>query len=146
MPWLFGNTRNRIENIKQERTAKLHDPELPRNPELNLYNPANAIDLDLSYGQLNTYYTVMRCLIKQKDFLPKDDKPYKHQGGFSKRALLETSQDSQLCDKTIQLHLSKAKAITIKRTLALVEKLGMDNSDELYKAASEEYQRYCLGK
>ena len=146
LPWLFGNTRNKIENIKQERTAKLHDPELPRNPELNLYNPANAIDLDLSYGQLNTYYMVMRCLIKQKDFLPKDDNPYKHQGGFSKRALLETSQDSQLCDKTIQLHLSKAKAITIKRTLALVEKLGMDNSDELKEAASEEYQRYCLGK
>lgn len=148
LPWLFGSkTKNdNGEGLKRIETAHLHDPQLPRNPELNIYNPDNAIDLDLSYGNLNTYYSVMRCLVKQKDLIPMEDKPYKHNKAFSKKTVLEQSQDPELRDKTIPLHLSKAKVITIKRTLALVDKIGMNNSDELKAAVEEEYQRYCLGK
>lgn len=148
LPWLFDSKIKdaKTDDLKQTGTARLHDPKLPRNPELNIYNPDNAIDLKLSNTKLNTYYTVMRGLVKQKELIPAEDKPYKHNRAFSKKALLEQCQDPELKDKTVSLHLSKAKAITIKRTLALVDKIGLDKPEELKAAAEEEYQRYCFGK
>ncbi len=148
LPYLFGSriNKNKAEKGNQSEIAKLHDPQLPRNPELNIYNIDNAIDLELSYGELNTYYRVMRCLVKQKELIPTEDKPYKHKKELSKKILLQDSQNPELRDKTIQVHMPKAKVITIKRTLALVGTIGIDNPTELRDAVSEEYNRYCLGK
>lgn len=84
--------------------------------------------------------------VKQKELIPKEDKPFKHNKSFSKKTLLEECKNPELEDKVVSLHLSKAKAITIKRTLALVDKIGLDNPNELKQQVSEEYQRYCFGK
>ncbi|RUR11132.1 hypothetical protein [Legionella sp. km772] len=148
LPWFFTSnvTSNKDDKAKKAGFAHLHDPRLPRNPELDIYNPDNAIEQEVSYGDLNTYYRVMRCLVKNKDFSPVEDKPYKHHTALSKKAVLQHSEDPEFKNNLIPLHLSKAKAITIKRTLALVDKLGLDNSSELKKEVEQEYQRYCLGK
>lgn len=139
------------DSISQEKHAledwaELHNPKLPRNSELNIYNAKNSMELELSYAEINTYYKVMRELVKQKEFIPSENKPFKHNKAFSKCTLLEESQRPELKDKTLPLQLSKAKAITIKRTLALANKIGLDNSEELKQAVSEEYHRYCFGK
>ena len=146
LPRFFGKSDNENYGKRVGVFAKLHDPELSRNSQLDIYNPDNAIDLNLSYGELNTYYRVRRCLGKQKEFIPTEHKPYKHHQAISKKILLERSQDPVLSDATIEMHVSKAKAITIKRTLALIDRFGMNNSAELKEAVDEEYKRYSLGK
>lgn len=126
--------------------ATIHDPKLPRNPELDVYNPDNAIDVEFTQGQMNTYYSVMRSLVKQKEVIPTVDKPYKHNQELTKRELLLASQNPANWNKNIKMCMSKAKIINIKRVLDLEQKIGMNNKEELKEAVENEYLHYCLGK
>lgn len=138
-------TTSTLDVIREERAA-LHQPELPRNAKMDIYAPENKINLDLSYGELHTYYYVMRSLVKGKAVLPDEDNAFKHQEGVSKRQLLKDCDDSTRADEIIHLKTTKAKALHIRHTLGLVEKIGVKDSDKLKSEAIQGYNEYCLGK
>ncbi|HAU0854347.1 lpg1907 family Dot/Icm T4SS effector [Legionella pneumophila serogroup 1] len=126
------------------KLAKLHHPSTPRNPEMDIYKNETAIDL--TYKQINTYYQVTRCLLKQKEFLPLKDKPEKRFGGLSKKEALLASMNSASHDEVISLQIPKAKAVHIKHSLTLAAKIGMENEIELKSALKKEYNQYQIGK
>ncbi|KGP62137.1 hypothetical protein EP47_02570, partial [Legionella norrlandica] len=70
----------------QTNLARLHHPSIPRNSTMDIYE--NETTVDLTYKEINTYYKVMRCLVKQKEFLPAENKPEKRFDGLSKRDVL----------------------------------------------------------
>lgn len=144
LPKWFG-VKKMMKQINEEN-ALLHHPHLPRNALLDIYNQNNIIDHTFTYGDLNTYYKVMRTLVNNKPEIPSTDKPMKIIGGCSKKDFLLASQNPEVKDKEIKVHTVKAKIINIKRTLELVRTIGLHHSAELKTALSEEYQRYCLGK
>lgn len=132
--------------IDKVENARLHDPKLPRNRELDIYNPANAIDIELTHGQLHSYYRAMRCLVKSKNFIPEHDKPFTYNPTLSKKELLLATECTENHEKPVQLKATKAKAIHIKHTLSLIQQLGIDNDATLKSALKQEYKEYCLGK
>jgi hypothetical protein len=120
--------------------AELHDPKLPRNQEMDIYNVENKIDVELTYKELNSYYKAMRCVVKDKEFLPEDgDKA-------EKRDLLIASENPDNAEEVITLKKTKAKAIQIKRTLTFIDQIGIENEDKLKTCLERDYQRYSLGK
>lgn len=126
--------------------AELHDPELPRNKEMDIYNSDNLIESTFTYDELHTYYKVMRCLVKNKEFIPDDDNPLKYNQDFSKREFLIACSDPERKEAVLQWKSTKAKAMHIRDTLALVKQFGMDNEVELKPVLEQEYSYYCLGK
>lgn len=139
---LKGNEKVPDEN--EIKPAKLHHPSTPRNPEMDIYKNETAIDL--TYKQINTYYQVTRCLLKQKEFLPLKDKPEKRFGGLSKKEALLASMNPASHDEVISLQIPKAKAVHIKHSLTLAAKIGMENEIELKSALKKEYNQYQIGK
>lgn len=75
---------------EMENFAALHDPSLPRNPSMDIYNPDNAMETELTFKELNTYYKAMRCLVKQKEFVPDTEISVSKFKGLSKKEV--TSQ------------------------------------------------------
>ncbi|CAM3096682.1 Uncharacterised protein [Legionella steigerwaltii] len=131
--------------VEQEGLAEMHDPSLPRNPTMDSYNKDNTVEIELTYQQIHTYYDVMRRLVKEKDFLPDDEKKSKHVVGVSKKALLEESLDSQKAALAVPFTVTRAKAAHIRHTLNWVQKLGIEN--EALKTNLEKcYTEYRIGK
>ena len=138
---------NKEDNAEEElANAKLHDPDLPRNATMDIYNPDNAIDLALTQTEVYTYYKVMRCLVKNKKLIPDEDKEFKHCKGRSKREVLLASQDPENQNLPITLKITKAKAIHMRHTLNLVDRIGLEHEGELKRALEQEYEHYRLGK
>ncbi len=126
--------------------ASLHDPSLSRNPSMDIYNKDNTMEVELTYKDVNTYYKVMRCLVKQKDFLPNDESSKQFAHGLSKKELLLASEKNENQDDVVRFTTTKAKAIHIRHVLTLVERLGVDNTQVLKEAVEKEYKAYCIGK
>lgn len=125
--------------------ASLHDPSLPRNPSMDIYNKGNTMEVELTYKDVNTYYKVMRCLVKQKDFLPNDESKQFDQD-LSKKELLLASEQHENQDQVVRLTTTKAKAMHIRHVLTLVDQLGVENTQALKDAVEKEYKAYCIGK
>lgn len=138
-----------VQNILLKDTkpayAKLHDPNLPRNIEMDLYDKDNALDMDLTYDEVHTYYKLMR-LTKKKEFLPTEAKESKYVPGITKRDLLEASANPINAKESLVFHVTKAKAGHIRHTLRLIEKLGVENQERLAQALEANYAEYALGK
>ena len=126
--------------------ARLHDPKLPRNKNMDLYHPDNAIEIALTQEEVHTYYKIMRCLVKNKDFFLTEDKDSNHCVGISKNQLLRSTLQDDHADVFVKLKTSKAKAVQIKHTLILARQIGLHNESELKQAVGENYLRYCRGK
>ncbi|KTD09268.1 hypothetical protein Lgra_2503 [Legionella gratiana] len=124
--------------------AELHDPSLPRNPTMDIYNEDNAVEVDFTYQQIHTYYQLMRSL-KNKDFLPSEEKESKHVKGMTKKVLLENSQDPKNADVVISFKVTKAKAAHMHHTLSFVQKLGADH-ERLKSVVDKSYSDYRMGK
>ncbi|KTD64930.1 hypothetical protein [Legionella shakespearei] len=120
--------------------AELHDPKLPRNQEMDIYNVDNKIEVDLTYKELNNYYKAIRCVLKDKEFLPEEEDK------AEKRDLLVASENPDNAEQVITLQKTKAKAIHIKRTLTFIDQIGIENEDKLKTCLERDYQRYSLGK
>lgn len=131
--------------ILTRNVAKMHDPLLPRNISMDIYDLDNAVDMDLTYEKVNTYYKLIRS-INDKEFMPKDDRASKHVKGISKKALLEASEHSENAKIVVPFHVTKAKASHIRHTLTLIDKLGAENQEKLRQSIDEQHQEYCLGK
>lgn len=134
------------EESTKDQLANLHHPSLMRNPTMDIYNKENQVEIDLSYQELQTYYKVMRCIVKDKNYLPMDDKASKHVGGITKKELLERTLNSQDADLIVPFKVTKAKAAHIKHTLTLVHKIGIENEEKLKPALEQCYLEYRLGK
>ncbi len=126
--------------------AKIHHPYLPRNPTMDIYNENNTVEIDLTYQQINTYYQVMRGLVKNKNFLPAKERESKHVEGMIKKVLLTESQDSKKTHLQIPFKVTKAKASHITHTLTLVYQLGLNNKENLKSILEKHYETYCFGK
>ncbi|KTD31640.1 hypothetical protein Lmor_2516 [Legionella moravica] len=126
--------------------AQIHDPALPRNPEMDLYNKEHQIEVNLTYKELHAYYKAMRVLVKQKDFIPADDLKMIKGTEVSKRQCLMDSQKPENEERVVTLKTTKAKAVQIKHTLTFIDQLGFENDKELKKALDLEYRHYTQGK
>lgn len=148
MPWLLKKMNSNDREVKSDvlETAALHHPKLARNFALDIYNAHNALEVELSYSQLNTYYSVMRGLVKQKEGVPTSDKPYKHNKNLTKKDLLLACVNPENSDKTVRLHMTKAKLIHVRRILDIAQHIGIENKKELQEAVYNEYHHYSLGK
>ncbi|WP_284498264.1 hypothetical protein [Legionella maioricensis] len=126
--------------------ARLHDPTLSRNPSMDIYNPDNQIEVALTYKEINTYYQVMRCLVKQKKFLPDEEQQAESEHCLSKKELLLASQNPENNDKVVYMTKTKAKAIHIRHVLTLINQIGMENKQELQQTLEQDYRQYSIGK
>ncbi len=133
------------ESIGKEEFAEMHDPALPRNHTMDIYNENNEVDIEFKYREVRTYYQIMRHL-KGKVFLPDEEHECKHVKGMSKKTLLEKSLDSQNEENTVVFKVTKAKAAHIRHTLTLVHQLGIENREKLKHAVEERYTLYRIGK
>ncbi|VEB35036.1 Uncharacterised protein [Legionella sainthelensi] len=145
----FNRLFTKADNTTYEENSKLatiHKPTLLRNASMDMYHINNSVEMNLTYKQINTYYTVMRCLVKKKDYLSNQESESKHVRGLSKKALLEKSVEFQELDNVVSFNATKAKAAHIKHTLTLVHQIGIDNQEHLKQALEKNYQSYLLGK
>lgn len=133
-------------DVENNQYAKLHDPSLPRNQVMDIYNSDNKISVEISYREINTYYRVMRCLGKGKSFLPETEKQAKAVTGVSKKELLLASLKPENNDVIINLQTTKAKAVHIRHVLTLVNQIGIENTQKLKEAVEQDYRQYSIGK
>lgn len=133
--------------IEKVGLARMHNPLLSRNPTMDIYNDSddNVVHIDLTYQQIHTYYHVMRCLIKEKKFLPDAEKKCKHVDALTKKNLLEESSDFQKINCVMPFKVTRAKAAHIRHTLTLVERLGIENAN-LKSNLEKCYAEYYIGK
>jgi uncharacterized membrane protein YvlD (DUF360 family) len=126
--------------------ARLHDPRLSRNASMDIYNPDNQIEVEFTYKEINTYYQVMRCLVKQKEFLPEEGRHREAGNSISKRELLFASQKPENHDKVMYMTTTKAKVVHMRHALTLINQIGMENERELQQALELNYRHYEMGK
>ncbi|QMT60637.1 hypothetical protein [Legionella sp. PC997] len=126
--------------------AKIHHPSLMRNQSMDMYHANNTVEIKLTYQQLNTYYQITRCLIKDKNFLPRKEQENKHMQGITKKTLLTESDDTKNAHLQVPFKATKAKASHILSTLSLVRQLGLDNKEKLKSILEKHYETYRLGK
>ncbi|KTD82507.1 hypothetical protein [Legionella waltersii] len=135
---------NKYPDATELNLAKLHYPSAPRNPELDIYK--HEISFDLTYKEINTYYKVMRTMVKGKRFIPPEDKPEYCWNGLTKREVLLYSSNQGASDETLTLKTSKAKFMFIRHALNLIDRISTENEDKLKEALQHEYNHYRLGK
>ena len=143
---LFTNEAGSVPAQDFSDLAKIHHPSLPRNPTMDIYDVNNTVEVDLSYQQIQTYYQVMRCLVKNKEFLPSKEKESKHIKGVTKKTLLAESCNSDKAQIRLPFKVTKAKAAHIRHTLSLVHQFGLDNKEKLKPELEKHYEKYYLGK
>ncbi|MFJ1268051.1 hypothetical protein ACD661_05740 [Legionella lytica] len=133
-----------FQSTPQPHYAKMHDPTLPRNEELDVYNQENALDVKLTYRDVNTYYKMMR-MAKGKEFLPEHDRPSKYVSNRTKRELLAASEDPLNADVEVTLRIPKAKIIQMHHAFCL---FGKANGEEarLAEVLNASYKEYVSGK
>lgn len=133
-----------FKSTPQPHYAKMHDPSLPRNEELDIYNQDNALDIKLTYRDVNTYYKMMR-MAKGKEFLPEHDRPSKYVSTMTKRELLEASETPLNADINVTLCLPKAKIIQMNHALSLFGKVSGEDA-RLAEALNASHKEYVSGK
>ena len=129
---------------KNNNLANLHDPLLPRNPSMDIYNKDNKIEIKLSPQALHTYYKVMHGLVKEKQYVPDEEQP-SIDNKFARKELAGADIHSEAGHELIPVLKTKAKAVHIRNVLTLVDKLGLENV-ALKEALKDTYQQYRVGK
>lgn len=144
---LAPNEEVKTSDVINERDyAKIHDPALPRNLGMDIYNKDKKVEVNLTYCELQAYYKAMRTLVKQKDFIPQDGLKMLKGTELSKKTVLTGGNNREDDERIVCLKTTKAKAVHIKHALTFIEQLGCENDKELKKAIQQEYKLYSLGK
>lgn len=143
----------------------IHAPASPRNASMDLYNSEQKTSIELTLHQLNSYYQHMRCLVKNKEFIPAVD-------GAKKELLLQCQQyasthnnedarpdcnqsslpvchspsSEQAENRLIRIDKTRAKVVHMRRALQFIEQLGVDNTELLKQVLSQENETYQMGK
>jgi hypothetical protein len=134
-----------FKSTPQPHYAKMHDPSLPRNEELDIYNQDNALDVKLTYRDVNTYYKMMR-MAKGKEFLPDHERTSKYVSTMTKRELLAASDEPLNADVDVTLRLPKAKIIQMNHAFSLFSKIGETDKERLAEVLNASQQEYACGK
>lgn len=122
----------------------IHDPTLPRNKEMDVYD--SIIERSFNCQELYSYYYVMRCLLKNKPFIPEKETSTSQFKGVSKKHILERSQQKEQANEIIAMRITKAKYWHMNSTLRLIERHGVNICDELINELGKDYQAYQVGK
>lgn len=125
--------------------AQLHQPDLPRNQSMDIYDMDNTMELELSHSDVHTYYHSMRCLVKEKTFIP-DESSKAFVGGVNKRELLIASEDPAHSDEKVTLKVTKAKGLLMKSTLFYTQQLKDQPEEVLKEKLAVNYDHYRIGK
>jgi len=132
------NTVQILFGFNNVQAPMFHDPELERNANLDMYE--NETEVTYTYEQMKRYYQANRSL-KGKAFLPDEREQGQTFKGteFTKRAVLERSQDPTSHQETITFFATKAKIHHMNSTLRLL--------DTEYESELEQNQQdYATGK
>ncbi|QDP72491.1 hypothetical protein FOG18_07950 [Legionella israelensis] len=135
---------NTKKNNQNSFLAKIHDPKLSRIKERDLYS--HTVEEQFSYQDLHSYYYVMRCLLKNKPFIPEEEVFSSQFKGSSKKKILEKSQKPEYAAKSIVLQMTKAKYHYMKSTLRFITKFGINLHDEAKDELKKDYCAYQAGK
>jgi hypothetical protein len=119
-------------------SPKMHDPKIDRIPELDLYDEKNSVYLPLTDQEINEYFTLMRTKLKGKEWITDTMSQ-------TKRNILEKCVSPNNEEGGLNIKFTKAKAMHVKKTLKLIDQLGIDNQETL-KQVKENYQSYQVGK
>lgn len=133
-----------VKPVEDNQIAQLHNPQLPRNPEMDIYNKNNKMSVEFSYKELLSYYKIKHCLLKETELVPDETATAGDPFKTCKRDLLLKAQKNEHGDETVKLTLTKAKAFFMKSTLNLLTKHGED-SGELKQAVETLHQDYKRG-
>ncbi|KTD65454.1 hypothetical protein [Legionella spiritensis] len=110
--------------------AKCHDPQLPRNENMDIY--INKLDASLSLQELGDYYFAKRCLLADKPYIPgESDKRREQYDGLSKHELITQCASEKASLKRVNVHASRAKIHEIRQMAALVNRFGIHHSQPL---------------
>ncbi|KTC78004.1 hypothetical protein [Legionella brunensis] len=115
--------------------AACHEPRVPKNASLDIY--ANEKEEVFSLKELGEYYYAKRVVLKDKSFIPENDKGRTRFGGRSKKELLmglETEPPNTL----ITVTATKAKFYEIKHTVRLINQIGLHSSKDKQKEFLQE--------
>ncbi|ASQ45616.1 hypothetical protein [Legionella clemsonensis] len=126
--------------------AACHDPALPRNPLLDIYN--NQIEEAFSVKELGTYYHAKRVLVKNKPFIPESEKEGEKDklGGFFKKELLGKSLEKNSEQTLITVRNTKAKIYDMRQTIRLMSQIGFHSKEALIVILKENHENYINGK
>lgn len=165
----FSQTNQRVKqhssSLNELTYPPIHAPEAPRNACMDLYNSEQNVGIELTLQQLHSYYYLMRCLVKNKEFIPAIDGTKKelllqcqqYESTYnvenSQRDCIESNQPmlkppsgepAENC--LIRVEKTQAKVVHMRRALRFIEQLGQDNIERLKQTLSQEYNRYQMGK
>lgn len=139
--WLFCH-----KPAASQSFAQLHNPALERNKEMDLYNSEHLVELSLTQSEVHTYYLAMRRIVKTKPEIPEETCASKHVDNMTKKELLHACAEPENKDNIVHWKSTRAKALHVKDTIALVHRFGLNNHKELKPALEKEYEQYCMGK
>lgn len=122
--------------------VRIGDPSLPRNESLDLYSQDKEQDFCFTNQEINSYFRVMRCLVKNKEFVPHNDSFLWHTQ-LRKKDYLQQGSTMEKAEQKIKVRLNKAKAFMIYKVLALQTK---STPSALRLAVEDIYQEYKAGK
>jgi len=131
-------------DTRKQEIPKFHDPNLPRIKKLDLYE--NDIEIKLKGKKLYSYYYVIRCLLKEKPYLPEKRVKSDQFKGHSKKGLLKRVKKKENANKKYRLKITKAKYYLMTSIITLFEQSGAHKKDKLKKEADSLYQQYHIGK
>lgn len=124
--------------------AKIHDPQLPRNPSMDLYN--NKIEFKISSHEYKTYSQVLKRLRDEKTIMHHKTKPSFLSKSDSWDTLSNLSEDGEMSQQKISLRATKAKVVHIKQTLKLIHHHQEGTISQLDRALEDGLDRYEVGK
>lgn len=126
---------------KHVELPKCQEPTLQRNDELDNYKKTDAakIEATFTYDDVGRYHKAKRDL-KGKAFITESDNTKEFKGtGFTKRQVLDKSQDPATHNEKITFFASKAKVHDMQRTLR-----DIDRNDLM--AVEQDHHEYITGK
>lgn len=120
------------------------DPQLERNIQLDIYQ--NEAEVSFTPNQINNYYSLIRCDLKNKKFVPEPkENELKRFSGLTKFEILKKLSNGEPVSDVVTLTATKAKIFTMTKTVELIEKFGLC-SKKTKKMASALEEAYQLGK
>ncbi|KTD09667.1 DUF1275 domain-containing protein [Legionella hackeliae] len=123
-----------------------HEPSVTRNPSLDIYT--NKQEEIFSLKELGDYYKAKRELVKNKPFIPLEDKLDKKNrfGGRSKKELLSQSLLEDSNKTFVTVNDTAAKIYDMRQTVRLMNRIGFYPEETFKEILKENHDNYQRGK
>jgi hypothetical protein len=128
--------------LANEIPADMHDPQLPRNPELDIYT--NRCEHEFNCEQLHDYYHATRVIAKEKSLYSEQSNSHVDFSGLDKNDVIRRGARK---DQTkIKITATKAKIHHIQQTLRLQEHGFFSDSNPNQALLQDKQKEYERGK